>query len=294
MSKLKFFLVIVFFLFSPAVFGYDDLEEEIVSKIEILEKAIGEENLQLDSLHKEYLKLCQEKEALSQQLQAKEQAIKDLTEKVAQSSQGCVSQTVSKCESEKQNLTKELSAKEEKILVLQKQLETKAPPQESELPAQIEQKNAEIKSLKNQLKQKTEPLKDTVDNGSLDAWEREKAELVVQLQQKDKEIELLKSNPAGQEIANLPPKESELGKVVAAYEAKIEMLKKDIKEGESVYKDIIGKLRLKDDEINQVKQDCLQKFLTKDEEIKKLKDIIKSTIDRIELLSSSQSPNGEK
>jgi len=145
-----FVLFLVVFVFSS--FAYD-LEEELNSNLEHLEKATEEKNLRIKSLEKEVSRLKGEKEELSLFLKEKYKIIAKLTSQLNTFSQN-QAQLKGKAEIEKdrQQLIEEFSNKEEE-LKQQVQTLTFQLNASSQNQAQLNDKIAEIEEDKQQLTQ---------------------------------------------------------------------------------------------------------------------------------------------
>jgi|GEM_PF-5971265 len=188
-----FVLFLVVFVFSS--FAYD-LEEELNSNLEHLEKATEEKNLRIKSLEKEVSRLKGEKEELSLFLKEKYKIIAKLTSQLNTFSQN-QAQLKGKAEIEKdrQQLIEEFSNKEEE-LKQQVQTLTFQLNASSQNQAQLNDKIAEIEEDKLQLIQqfsaKEESLREEIQTRAKAYQEKEK-EFTRQIEKKGEIIQGLEA-----------------------------------------------------------------------------------------------------
>ncbi|MBU2437378.1 MAG: hypothetical protein KKE55_06765, partial [Candidatus Omnitrophica bacterium] len=188
-----FVLFLVVFVFSS--FAYD-LEEELNSNLEHLEKATEEKNLRIESLEKEVSRLKGEKEELSLFLKEKYEIINNLNSQLNTLSQN-QTQFNGKAEIEKdrQQLIEEFSNKEEE-LKQQVQTLTFQLNASSQNQAQLNDKIAEIEEDKQQLTQqfsaKEESLREEIQTRAKAYQEKEK-EFTRQIEKKGEIIQGLEA-----------------------------------------------------------------------------------------------------
>ena len=133
-------------------------------------------------------------------------------------------------------------------------------------------------------------------------YEKEKKDLLAQLREKDEKIESLQKQ-LGVKVASKPKEvkkettrksksyqleldKKQLESIIASHEDQIKKLNEELRRKDSAYSELYNKLREKEAQIAAGRGDCAQELKFKDEEIKRLQAVIKSTIERIELLSS--------